>query len=126
MFKKRFEELCAERGESPSFVCEQLGLSNSAYSKWTDNTKPRKNTLAAAAKYFGVSVDYLRGLDVLKEKVFTTLDDPEIILTADEKWFILQLRKLNKEGRAVVEGCLVDEVRRSQKEKTDSSSESVG
>lgn len=119
MFKKRFEELCAERGLSPSYVCEQIGLSNSAYSKWTNDTKPHSNTLKVAAKYFGVSPDYLLGIDTVKEKIMTVLDDPEIILSADEKWFILQLRKLNKEQKVAVEGFLIEKVNEVEKEKTE-------
>lgn len=126
MFKKRFEELCAERGLSPSCVCEQLGLSNSAYSKWSDNTKPRSNTLKLAAKFFGVSTDYLLGIDIVKDKILTTLDDPQIILSPDEKWFVLQLRKLSKEQKVAVEGFLIERVNEVEKEKTEAEIASVG
>lgn len=61
MFKKIFIKLCAKRGESPSFVCSQIGISASAFSQWDDNTIPRKVTQQRAADYFGVSVDYLLG-----------------------------------------------------------------
>jgi putative transcriptional regulator len=126
MFKKRFEELCAERGLSPSNVCEQLGLSNSAYSKWSNNTKPRSNTLKLAANFFGVSTDYLLGIDIVKDKILTTLDDPQIILSPDEKWFVLQLRKLSKEQKVAVEGFLIERVNEVEKEKTEAEIASVG
>lgn len=126
MFKKRFEELCAERGLSPSRVCEQLGLSNSAYSKWDDNTKPRSNTLKLAANFFGVSTDYLLGIDTVKDKILTALDDPQIILSPDEKWFVLQLRKLSKEQKVAVEGFLIERVNEVEKEKTEAEIASVG
>lgn len=126
MFKKRFEELCAERGLSPSYVCEQLGLSNSAYSKWSDNTKPRSNTLKLAANFFGVSTDYLLGIDIVKDKILTALDDPQIILSPDEKWFVLQLRKLSKEQKVAVEGFLIERVNEVEKEKTEAEIASVG
>lgn len=61
MFKKNFISLCAERGESPSFVCKKIGISAAAFSQWDDNTVPRKVTQKKAADYFGVSVDYLLG-----------------------------------------------------------------
>ena len=61
MFKKIFIDLCNNRKESPSAVCMKLGLSNAAFSKWTDETVPRRATLQRFADYFGVSVNYLLG-----------------------------------------------------------------
>lgn len=70
--------------------------------------------ICALLEYFKISADYLLGTDTLKEKSITILDDPELTLTADEKWFILKLRQLDKEGKAVVEGALVSEARRME------------
>ena len=61
MFKTIFIKLCNERGESPTAVCLKVGLSNSAYTAWTDQSVPRMTTLVKLAEYFGVSVDYLMG-----------------------------------------------------------------
>lgn len=61
MFKKIFTELCNGRGEAPSAVCERVGLSNSAYSKWDETSVPRTATLMRIAEYFNVSVAYLKG-----------------------------------------------------------------
>lgn len=61
MFKKIFIDLCNGRKESPSAVCMKLGLSNAAFSKWTDESIPRRATLQRIADYFGVSVNYLLG-----------------------------------------------------------------
>ena len=61
MFKTIFIKLCNERGESPTSVCLKVGLSNSAYTAWTDESVPRMTTLVKLAEYFGVSVDYLLG-----------------------------------------------------------------
>lgn len=61
MFKKIFTKLCNERGEAPSAVCEHVGLSNSAYSKWDETSVPRTATLYRIADYFNVSVEYLKG-----------------------------------------------------------------
>ena len=61
MFKKIFTKLCNERGEAPSAVCEHVGLSNSAYSKWDESSVPRTATLYRIAEYFNVSVAYLKG-----------------------------------------------------------------
>lgn len=61
MFKKRFEQLCNERKTSPAAVCEAIGLSNSVYSKWSENSIPRNTTLLKIADFFNVSVAYLKG-----------------------------------------------------------------
>lgn len=61
MFKAIFTRLCNEKNESPAYVMERLGFSNSVYSKWDDDTVPRQSTLIKIADYFGVSVDYLKG-----------------------------------------------------------------
>jgi transcriptional regulator with XRE-family HTH domain len=59
MFKQNFIRLCNERGESPSYVCRQVGITPATYSLWTDESVPRKATLARIAAYFGVSVEFL-------------------------------------------------------------------
>ncbi len=61
MFKTIFTQLCNEKNQSPAYVCEQLGLSNSVYSKWTDTSLPRRATLMKIAQYFNVTVEYLAG-----------------------------------------------------------------
>lgn len=61
MFKKIFIRLCNERGVAPTTVCREIGLSNAAFSCWTDDSIPRKTTLLKIAKYFNVTVDYLLG-----------------------------------------------------------------
>lgn len=62
MFKEKFIRLCNERGEPPTVVCQKIGVTSSAFSKWTDESVPRKATLTRIADYFGVSVSYLLGL----------------------------------------------------------------
>ena len=61
MFKTIFTKLCNERGESPTSVCLKVGLSNAAYTAWTEDSVPRLATLLKIADYFGVSTDYLLG-----------------------------------------------------------------
>lgn len=114
MFYDRLKELCKERGVSLTNVAKELGMSSGNLSKWKNGGVPRGKSLTALSEYFGVSADYLLGTDTLKEKSITILDDPELTLTADEKWFILKLRQLDKEGKAVVEGALVSEARRME------------
>lgn len=59
MFKENFIKLCALNDESPSSVCQKIGITPSAFSQWNENSIPRKVTLQKIADYFGVSVDSL-------------------------------------------------------------------
>lgn len=59
MFKKNFIRLCSDIGESPSFVCQQIGISSAAFSQWNDKTIPRKVTQQRIADYFGITVEEL-------------------------------------------------------------------
>ena len=61
MFKKIFIDLCNAKKESPSSVCQKVGLSTATFSCWTDESVPRRATLQRIADYFGVTVDYLLG-----------------------------------------------------------------
>ena len=58
MFKKRFIELCEERGVTPTSVCKSIGLSNSAFSAWSDTSLPRNSTVKKIADHFGVTPEY--------------------------------------------------------------------
>lgn len=63
-------------------------------------------------------VTLLRFIDLESSVLINgVLDNPDLTLTADEKWFILKLRQLDKDGRTVVEGTLVSEVRRVESNK---------
>lgn len=73
MFKENFIRLCNQHGESPTVVCKKIGITSSAFSKWTDESVPRKATLMRIADYFGVSVSYLLGV----------VDDPDPIALID-------------------------------------------
>lgn len=80
MFKEIFEKLCAEKGESPSAVCQKVGLSNAAYSAWTENSIPRKATLKKIADYFGVPETFFND-----ESPKDTLNTTAIIITKKYK-----------------------------------------
>ena len=73
MFKERFTRLCNQKDISPTAACAAVGLSNAAYSCWTDTSVPRKATLMKIADYFGVSMSYLLGV----------VDDPDPIALID-------------------------------------------
>lgn len=68
MFKENFERLCSKIGESPSSVCDSIGLSRTMYSKWNDESVPRKVTLIKIADYFGVTPESLLAENEQKKK----------------------------------------------------------
>ncbi len=72
MFKKNFIKLCNQKGVAPTVVCKEIGLSDAVYSKWTDESVPRRATLMKIADYFGVTVE-----DLLKEEKATTAEADE-------------------------------------------------
>lgn len=59
MFSKNFDRLCNEVKKSPTAVCEDLGLSNAIYTKWSNGSTPRRATLIKIADYFGVTPESL-------------------------------------------------------------------
>lgn len=59
MFKQNFVKICTEKGLSPTAVCTAIGLSNSTYSQWAEDSIPRQTTLLKLAEYLGVSSDDL-------------------------------------------------------------------
>lgn len=112
MFYDRLKALCLKKGVTLTNLVKSLNMSTGNLSKWKNGNIPKSDTIRALAEYFGVTADYLLGNDIRKEKILTLLDDPDIQLTSEEKWFILKLRKLDKEGRTMVESTLISEVRR--------------
>lgn len=75
MFKTNFIKLCTLKGESPSYVCSQIGITAAAFSQWTDETKPRKVTQQRIADYFGITVDEL--FEPMNEKAPPPIIDDE-------------------------------------------------
>lgn len=59
MFKQNFINFCNKKGESPSFVCRQVGLAPATFSCWNENSIPRQATLQRIADYFSVAPEDL-------------------------------------------------------------------
>lgn len=71
IFYENYVRLCASRGESPTAVSKNIGLSNAAPSGWKSGKKPSQVTLEKLAAYFGVTKDELTGESEQKEKPST-------------------------------------------------------
>ena len=99
MFKEIFIRLCNEKGVAPTVVCKSVGLSDAAFSKWTDESVPRRATLMRIADYFGVSVDYLLGdvrLDLQRFASPSPVDEAMAKLTASIQQVADELDKQKK------------------------------
>ena len=63
-FKEKIVELRKEKGLTQQKLAEDLGFSRSAVTEWEVRGKePSFDTLILIAKYFGVTTDYLLGLE---------------------------------------------------------------
>ena len=111
MFKERFERLCFEKGMSPNAVCAEIGLSNSAYSKWTESSVPRASVLIKLSEYFGVSIAYLKG----EEETHISVAPIEP-LSEQEKTLIRIFRETTEEGRLEMIAAVMN-IRRMQEKK---------
>ena len=58
-FYDRFDELCKENNKAKSPVCEELGLSKTAWVKWKNGSVPDLETVFKIQDYFSVSIDWL-------------------------------------------------------------------
>jgi len=70
-FLDNFLSLCKNKGEAPTKVLLNLGMSKGNFGKWKEGRVPKAPQLKLIASYFNVSVDYL--LDT--EKAVTPSDD---------------------------------------------------
>lgn len=77
MFKENFIRFCNERGEAPCYVCRQVNITSATFSKWTDESIPRRATLMRISDYLGVSIQELladvpsRSSDVTPSAVYS-------------------------------------------------------
>ena len=91
MFKENFIRLCNEKGIAPTVVCTSVGLSDAAFSKWTETSVPRRATLMRIADYFGVTVD-----DLLADSAPTPIEEAMNKLTASMQSALNSMEKEKK------------------------------
>lgn len=64
IFAESLKDLRIEKGLSLKQLGKELGVSDIAISRWeTEQRIPNIESLVAIAKYFGVTTDYLVGLE---------------------------------------------------------------
>lgn len=59
IFYDNFIHYCREKGESASYACSQIGMSNATASQWKKRGTTPKKDLDKIANYFGISVETL-------------------------------------------------------------------
>lgn len=117
-FSERLEGLLKERKLTWKEVWTTLHIGKNQKKYWADKgITPDMETLLKLSEYFGVSPDYLRGTDELKQSSLATLDSQTLTLSAEEVRLVLKYRALDKEGRTMVESTLIQETRRMDTEK---------
>ena len=63
MFWEKFSSLCADRGISPNAAAKSLSIASGTVTKWKNGATPQNATAKKIAEFFGVSVDYLLGVE---------------------------------------------------------------
>lgn len=64
IFAERLKDLRTEKGLSQSKLSNETGLSQTAIASWeTAQKSPNAQAVVVLAKYFGVTSDYLLGLE---------------------------------------------------------------
>ena len=70
-----YVKLCNEKGLAPSTAALKIGLTKTAVSNWkARKTKPTPANLIKIADFFGVDVDYLKGIENKPDKSISTSD----------------------------------------------------
>ena len=73
IFAERLKDLREEKGLSLSQLAREIGVSHVAILRWENNTRiPNIESLKILANYFGVTTDYLLGLEDWYEDILWT------------------------------------------------------
>jgi len=122
-FFDRVLELCKKNGTSPSAVAREIGLNNSSATYWKRGSIPKGDTLQKLAAYFGVSVDYLLGEEIVQEAedIESTINQiaSEYKLSYRERELIKKFLELDEPARAALLGYaerLAEELRNKPSE----------
>lgn len=82
VFMERLQILMNENNMTDTMLREKCGFSKNAITNWRNGMKPQPATVHRLADYFGVSYDWLRGVDEIKEEIRQILEpkQPEPLL----------------------------------------------
>lgn len=103
--KERIKELAKKRNLTIAEVERNAGISNGTIGKW-DKQNPSKKTASKAAKFFGVSTDYILCLtDIPNPSTEETTDDLDKMLDTAMSYDGKPLTEIDRAAiRAYIEG----------------------
>lgn len=117
MFIDRLKTLLSERGITWKDVSEELGIGKNQMKYWTDhNSVPDGNTLRKLAEYFGVSTDYLLGIDDIKNRLWDMLDETKKPDALTQR-LIAYFQKSDEDGKLRIIQIAMNEYDRSESER---------
>lgn len=98
----KLKALRKDKGVSSEEVANAIGVKSSTYRRYEIDTNPKKETYLALAKYFGVTVDYLMGveenvLQLANDTSYNAVDGEVGKLSEIEMMFIKKLRSISGE-----------------------------
>jgi len=69
VFMERLQQLMNEQNLNDTELREMLGLSKNSLTNWRKGMKPQASTVHRLADFFGVSYDWLLGIDGYKRQI---------------------------------------------------------
>ncbi|MBQ2835198.1 MAG: helix-turn-helix transcriptional regulator [Clostridia bacterium] len=88
MFYHTLYVLCKEHGTTITALARELNIAKGSPSNWQRGASPNSDVVMKIARHFGVSCDYLLGMDDVPSRL------EEFSLTQDERELITCLRSL--------------------------------
>ncbi len=79
IFFYRFRDLCQRNDTTVNAVGRELGISSGALTAWKKGTAPHVSSVLKIAEHFGVTTDYLLGVD--------GTDTMELLSQVDVAWY---------------------------------------
>ncbi len=79
IFFYRFRDLCQRNDTTVNAVGRELGISSGALTAWKKGTAPHVSSVMKIADHFGVTIDYLLGVD--------DTEPMELLSQVDVAWY---------------------------------------
>lgn len=100
----KLKSLRKDKGVTSEEVANAIGVKSATYRRYEIDTNPKKETYLALAKYFGVTVDYLMGVEedndfvqLANNTTYSAVDGETGKLSEIEIMFIKKLRSISGE-----------------------------
>lgn len=130
IFMERLQKLMDERNLTDKELREQCGdISKNNITNWRNGTKPQRAIVHKLADFFGVSSDYLLGIDNVKQQMLDVFDQTPVPISVSKQAQLDTLIKYfslcDEEGKFRIIQLAMNEFDRTTKEKTDTPEDSI-